>query len=227
MRDRPTPDPGPTRRHGRDITEHGWLVQCSGGCLEVVHRDPPAIGDPCPICGPAQQRPANVAFVRPLIANISDSERIVLAEFVDDIDEEAGGPTMHGGGGDFDVVTGLTANSSSHLAGLISDPLGEVDSSFFANSSQDAEAHVFELGYDAIPLSEMPSSFSLSESSVPSATISYLSGPLSALVAFGFTISMLEQSIPIALIGWFCMTAGMAIPLAIRGVLLLLSSRAR
>lgn len=235
MRDRPTPDPGPRHGHGRDITEHGWLVQCSGGCRDVVPRDPPAVGDPCPICGSAEHRREEVTFVGPFISDLGKVKRIGaaqalpndgpkpwdvdLGEFTNDFDADGDAPTALGCGGNFDLNAGEMSDVFGQPDDLATDTQVAGESGFFVGSSSGhAEGLAFELGDDAVPLSGMSSSMLIEPwskrrtSVVQLLTITALiTGPLSALAAFGLTIFLLDHGIPIAGIGVACTIAGTVI----------------
>ena len=237
MRDRPTPDLGPRRGHGRDITERGWLVLCSGGCHDTVSRDPPAVGDPCPICGPPKHRREKVTFVGPFVSDLGEVKPIGeakavpnkspepwdvdLGEFMNDVEDDGDSSVTLGCGGNVDLDVGEMSDVRDQPDDLVNHPPDASDSSFFGSSSGHTEALVFELGDEAVPLSEMPSSLnlaSLGRENWPMTAV--LTGPLSALTAFGLTIFLLDNAIPVAAIGVVCGTVGLATPVLIRGVLL-------
>ena len=41
-------------------TDLGWLIRCTSGCEGLVYRDPPFIGDFCPLCDEGQQRKGSI-----------------------------------------------------------------------------------------------------------------------------------------------------------------------
>ena len=41
-------------------TDLGWLIRCTSGCEGLVHRDPPPIGDVCPLCDEGQQKKGSI-----------------------------------------------------------------------------------------------------------------------------------------------------------------------
>jgi hypothetical protein len=59
-------------------THLGWVVRCTIGCEGVVHRDPPTVGDCCPLCGDGQQKSGSITESIKIMPAAKQSEQMSL-----------------------------------------------------------------------------------------------------------------------------------------------------
>jgi hypothetical protein len=59
-------------------THLGWVVRCTIGCEGLVHRDPPTVGDCCPLCGDGQQKSGSITESIKIMPAAKQSEQMSL-----------------------------------------------------------------------------------------------------------------------------------------------------
>ena len=59
-------------------TDLGWLIRCTSGCEGLVHRDPPLIGDFCPLCDDGQQKTGSITERIKIMPAAERSEQMSL-----------------------------------------------------------------------------------------------------------------------------------------------------
>ena len=59
-------------------THLGWVIRCTSGCKGVVHRDPPPVGDCCPLCGNGHQKSGSITESIKIMPAAEQSEQMSL-----------------------------------------------------------------------------------------------------------------------------------------------------
>ena len=69
-------------------THLGWVIRCTSGCEGVVHRDPPPVGDCCPLCGDGQQKSGSITESIKIMPAAKQSEQMSLEGGISFEDDE-------------------------------------------------------------------------------------------------------------------------------------------